>query len=238
MIVRPSGPSQLLITQPDHAALAGRIMREWHAGELQTSPRRPEILLAIDQHDNGWAEVDVDPIVDPTTGRIFDFVSAPAQVRRSVWPRGIERLSATPYAAALVAQHALHIYARFRSDTDWMPFFSEIESARDRHLRAAADATFEELQRDYVFVRLGDLASLVFCTAWQEPQAEAGYSIRLDGTRVVIAPDPFGGRGVPIEVRARELPDRPFSSSADAHRTMSAAPQRVVSGIACGEAAV
>jgi len=52
---------------------------------------------------------------------------------------------------------------------------------------------------------------------------------------VVIAPDPFGGRSVPVEVSAIELPDRPFSSSADAHRALAAAPHRIVAGMVRGE---
>jgi hypothetical protein len=213
-------------------------MRHWIADGLPDSPERPAILLAVDQHDNGWQEVDAAPIVETATGRILDFTRAPADVRRSVWPRGVERLATTPYAAALVAQHALHIYARFRSDGDWKAFFEEMTSARDAHLRAAASSSLERLQRDYAFVRSGDLASLIFCNAWQEPQTEAGYSIQLDGSRVVVAPDPFGGRSVPIEVSGSELPDRPFSSAAEARRAMAAAPRRVLTGMVCGAASV
>lgn len=211
-------------------------MRHWIADGLPGSPERPAILLAVDHHDNGWQEVDAAPIVEAASGRILDFTRAPADVRRSVWPRGVERLASTPYAAALVAQHALYVYARFRSDDDWKTFFEEMTAARDAHLRAATGSSLEQLQRDYAFVRLGDLASLVFCNAWQEPQTEAGYSVRLDGSRVVVAPDPFGGLSVPIEISGCELPDRPFSSAAEAQRAMAAAPRRGLTGTVCGAA--
>src|SRR5215203_3779305 len=58
MIIRPHGSTQLLVTQPDHAALAGRIMERWAADDFPASPRRPEILRAIAEHDNGWLDVD------------------------------------------------------------------------------------------------------------------------------------------------------------------------------------
>ena len=117
MIVRSDGTAQLLITQPDHAALAGRIMECWAADAFAAAPRRTEILLAIAEHDNGWREVDGAPLVDAATGRVLDFIHAPDAVRQGVWPRGVERLAHAPYAAALVAQHALEIYARYRTDT-------------------------------------------------------------------------------------------------------------------------
>lgn len=204
MIIRPSGSSQLLITQPDHAALAARLMQHWSADGLPDSPRRPTILLAIREHDNGWREVDRSPIVDEATGRILDFVNAPEDVRRAVWPRGVGRLAHTPYAAALVAQHALHIYRRYRTAPAWSSFFGEMEAARARHLEATSGATLDELLRDYFFLRIGDLASLTFCNGWTDAQSDdAGYTIRLEGSRLMVTPDPFAGRRVPLEVAAR-----------------------------------
>ena len=234
MIVRPAGSSQLLITQPDHAALAGRIMRHWTAGGLQASPRVAEILLAVDEHDNGWEEVDAAPIVDEATGRILDFVHAPDDVRQGVWPRAVDRLAATPYAAALVAQHALHIYERYRAKPDWERFFAGMESMRDRHLEAVPGAGIDALLRDYVFVRLGDLASLIFCNGWSDALSESGYTLQLKKEQVVVTPDPFGGQNFPFEVPAIELPDRPFSSASEAHRAMAAAPRGAVTGTVCG----
>lgn len=236
MIVRTGTASQLLITQPDHAALAGRIMRQWTAGGLPDSPRRREILHAIDEHDNGWRELDAEPAVDPASGRILDFIHAPADERRGVWPRGVERLSGEPYAAALVAQHAYYVYGRYRTDPAWLAFFAEMESLRDRHLHTAGHS-LDVLLRDYVFVRLGDIASLAFCTAAMEPMTESGYTVRLAGARVVIAPDPFGGSVIPIEVIAAELQVRRFTSTADAQQAIAAAPRTTVTGEVCGEAA-
>src|SRR5581483_8368207 len=59
MIVRRTGGRIQLITQPDHAQLAGRIMARCAA--LADRPRRTSILLAVAEHDNGWAEEDAAP---------------------------------------------------------------------------------------------------------------------------------------------------------------------------------
>jgi hypothetical protein len=237
MILRPAGSSQLLITQPDHAALAGRIMRHWRGGGLQESARRSPILRAIDEHDNGWREVDAAPVLDDHTGRILDFVGLPEPDRRAIWPRGVERLAATPYSAALVAQHAVHVYRRYRGTSSWDPFFVEMEVLRDTHLRAAGLSQVE-LLIDYSFVRLGDLVSLTFCNGWTEPQTddagEVGYTIRLDGARLIVTPDPFEGREIAIEIAGREVPDRPFRSTADAQAAYGSAPEVTVAGVAVG----
>jgi Protein of unknown function (DUF3891) len=204
MIIRPNGSSRLAITQPDHAALAAHIVKSWRANGLSESPRRNEILLAIAEHDNGWREVDDRLLVDPATGAIQDFATASGEIRRGVWPRAVARLSATPYAAALVAHHAAHVYGRFRGDPDWMYFFDEMEAARDRHLHALGIAR-AELLNDYVFLRIGDLASLMFCTG-VTMAGEFGYSARLeDGEQLVITPDPFGGADIPLSIDAREI---------------------------------
>ena len=108
-----------------------------HCVPLATRPRRDAILHAIAEHDNGWAEEDAAPRVNPATGQVFDFVTAPASVRQIVWPRGVARLAGDPWAAALVAQHAITVYDRFRPESEWAPFFAEMEAARDEMLRAS-----------------------------------------------------------------------------------------------------
>src|SRR5687768_1060872 len=116
-----------LITQPDHAHLARRIMER--CVPLAVRPRRDRILRAIGEHDNGWAEEDAAPTVNPASGDVADFVHAPLSVRHRVWPRAVARLANDPWAAALVAQHALTVYERFRMDAAWATFFAGMETA-------------------------------------------------------------------------------------------------------------
>jgi hypothetical protein len=233
MIVRDAVPPALLITQPDHAAVSAAIMRQWVAGGLQQSPRRAEILLAIGQHDNGWAEVDAAPVLDGS-GRILDFVHAPEEMRHDVWRRGVARLEGEPYAAALVAQHALHVYRRMRQQAGWAGFFADLTAARDRHLRTAHE-TVDTLRREYVFLRLGDLASLTFCGVETAGQAnEMGYDIVLREMRLVVTPDPFAGTRVPLEVQGRAIASTTFASAADASAAWEAAPIRTLAGVAQG----
>jgi len=209
VIVRLRGDRIQLITQPDHARLARRVME--HCVPLASRSRRDEILYAIAEHDNGWAEEDAAPSVNLATGQVLDFVSAPISVRQGVWPRGVARLAGDPWAAALVAQHAMTVYDRYHDDSEWKPFFAKMEEARDGMQRARG-LPLDELLIDYVFVRLADLISLTFCTGWSDEQRFAEWTVQRFGARVVVAPDAFGGAEIPVEIQAKEIRSQPFRS--------------------------
>ena len=185
-----------------------------HCVPLAARPRRDAILHAIGEHDNGWAEEDAVPTLNPQTGHVVDFVSAPLSVRHAVWPRGVARLSDDPWTAALVAQHALTVYDRFRSEGEWTSFFAEMEAARDAMLRASR-MPLDDLVDDYAFVRLADLISLTFCTGWTDEHRFADWTIQLSGTRVVVIPDAFGGLKIPIAIKATEIRNQPFQQDAE-----------------------
>jgi hypothetical protein len=230
VIVRTDDGTLQLITQPDHAHLARTIMER--CVPLVAHPRRDVILHAIHEHDNGWAEEDAAPRVNPATGEVVDFVNAPADVRQGVWPRGVSRLAADPWAAALVAQHAIVIYGRFHADMAWAPFFSEMQTMRDAMLRASG-GRLEDLLHDYEFVRLADLTSLAFCTGWTGEQRFGDWTVRLSGTRV-LAPDVFGGAEIPIEITAKELRDTRFHSDVELRDALAVAKTTTLRGVVSG----
>jgi hypothetical protein len=235
MIVQPTASSLLLITQPDHAALAARFMRHWRTNGFPDSAHRESILHAIAQHDNGWEDVDAAPLVD-AEGRILDFISVPSEVKRAIWPRGVERLDTTPHAAALVAQHGLHIYRRYREDPEWTSFFADLTALRDRYAYRSSIG-IDDVVREYFFLRIGDLVSLTFCNGWTGEQIDdsgSGHAIRLDGTQLMISPDPLEGRAVPLAIEAREFPLGPFRSTDAARTAFAQAPRVTLEGVALG----
>jgi hypothetical protein len=234
VIIRRDAHQLLLITQPDHAGVAAAIAAAWQRDGLRQSPSRDAILFATREHDNGWREVDQSPIVDPGSGQLLDFVHAPDQVRQDVWPRGADRINATPYAAALVAHHALSIYDRDRERPGWSQFFAMMEQMRDDAIERAAPASIDDVRRDYFFLRISDLASLAFCAGWIEPQHLAGYQLQLEGSRLRIAPDPFAGIKIPLRVVARRIPARRYESDLDAAAAFRDAPRVDIDGTALG----
>ena len=220
MIIRRLASTLQLITQPEHAALSARIMRHWHADHFPESPHKPSILRAIEEHDAGWAEIDETLFVDDATGQLVDFIGVSDALKRETSWRGIERLIDDPYAAALVAQHRLHVYSRYAAHPEWQTFFAQVTAARDTNLRAAGTNSLEDLLRDYRYVRLGDLASLTFCNNWPRSE-EYGYVLTLQGTSLVVAPDPLDGRTTEMQVEARDIPNQSFASAAEAKRVIA-----------------
>jgi Protein of unknown function (DUF3891) len=200
----------LLITQPDHAQLAGRIMER--CVPLADHRRRDSILRACAEHDDGWIEVDAAPEIDHLTGHVIDFMTAPSLTKQSVWPRAVARLAADPWAAALVAMHAVTVYSRYQDDLAWASFFPDMTGARDALVRESGGA-IAELEADYPFVRLADLISLTFCNRWTEPQGFGGWMVRGAGTQVTVSPDAFGGAQVQFHVAARSVPLRRYAST-------------------------
>lgn len=240
MIVRPNHDGTLLlITQPDHARLAAAIVSAWDEDLLPPGLPRAVLLFAIEQHDNGWREIDTAPRLDAETGRPYDFTTAPADVKQGIWPRGVARLAPdSPLAAALVAEHALRLHAHRRDDPAWQDFFPALEALRTRLLRdcdAETGAARDAFDRGYEMLRLGDLVSLVFCNRWSGPIAAGGYRITMDGSdRLLVSPDPFRAVCLHFEVTARAVPDRAYGSDGDLRSAFEAARVLTLHGSAVG----
>lgn len=201
---------------------------------LSTAARRRDVLTAIEHHDRGWHVPDETPTVDPTTGRIHDFVHAPVEIRQGVWPVSVQHLAAAPWAAALVAHHAISVYDRFRTDAAWQAFFPRMAALRDEHLtRAGGD--MPSLVRDYIYVRLGDLLSLMFCAAATASEQLGPWVIRRHGARLHVAPNPFV-LDVPFAVEAREIPDVPYHDDAALRAAIAVGSTRALEGVVAVDA--
>jgi hypothetical protein len=248
MIIRRVDTDLLLIAQDDHAALAGRIMAAWRAGGLPEHERRARVLEATGRHDLGWQSVDAAPSIDPESGAPYEFVNAPLEIRQGVWSRALAVLAPEdPYVAALVAHHATAVYRRFTTTSGWRAFFPELTRRRD-DLLATAGVSVDTLLKDYTFVGMGDLWSLVFCNGWRELREREGYRAVLHETTprehadacvvhggwLEITPDPFDGAPVPLSVPAWRVPSRRYSSDADLRDTVARAPIVQLTGVAAG----
>jgi hypothetical protein len=240
MIVQRDGDDWLLITQPDHSALAGRLMTAWRADGLPDRPTRARVLRATAEHDIGWISEDAAPRVN-AEGNPSDFITAPLEVRQSAFPRAVDILAADdPYVAALVAQHAITVYRRFAADPAWRAFFGHLEQRRDDLVACALaqagvePAGFSSFLLDYTMVAVGDLFSLIFCNGWREPYLMEGYQAILRDNRLTISPDPFDGAAVAIDVVARRIPARTYASDHDLRDTVAQAAPLRLTGVAIG----
>lgn len=238
MIIRDEGTTLLLITQPDHAQLAADLVASIRTEPALGGAARRTILLATHEHDNGWAEVDAEPTVDPDTGRPHDFMTGPASVKHELWLRGITRVAkVNARAGALVAEHAVTVYGYRRREPEWRPFFESITAMRDDLLQQIGMLTGTArtvFQAAYRCVQLGDAFSLQFCNAWAQPQTALDYRAAMDGDTLLISPDPFAGALIPLRVLGRRIPARRYRDDADLRSTLAEAVPEVVVGQARG----
>lgn len=224
MIVVEAEDSFLLITQPDHAHLSGELLGLWRAGGVPEHPRRPDLVFAAREHDNGWRETDAAPRWDRERNRPYDFLTTPREERIELWQRGTARFAGErPYAALLITHHALQLHRvhRDRQGEGWGDFMDYLKEL-ERGLIEATGVSPEELAADYRLLDLADLISLAACNRWSEPFGRHGLrgSFR-DGT-VFLDPLPLAG-ATTFQVPCRRIPRRAYSGDADLGGELAAA---------------
>ncbi len=230
MIVTPLAGRLLVITQNDHAHLAGELLSLWRTDGLPQHPRRRELLFAAREHDNGWREVDSAPLCRPD-GRPHDFTTVARELRWEIWRRGTVRYAdSEPYAALLIVRHALHLHRAHRDDPAWSDVLTGWRDLA-AELEEAAGVERADVDRDYRWIDLTDLLSLAACNRWRRPLARRGFAAELRtpedgdglaGNTLVLDPFPLAG-ATTFEVGCRLIPDRAFSGDADFGSELAAA---------------
>lgn len=226
MLVTPRGDRRIVITQADHARLAASFLALFRLPDLLANPRRPELLRAVAEHDNGWWESDSAPEVDPATGAPRDFRALDREARWAVWRRGVERFAGeAPYLAALVATHALRLHRDRAGDPAWWEFTAELAARRDELLELAGRSPVE-LAEDDTWLEVADGLSLAACLA--EPSFAGGSgrqarcTPRAEGNELAIAPFPLAG-ATWFSVACRELPAAPAATPGELARRLATA---------------
>lgn len=115
-------PQLLVIRQTDHAFLAGFFAREWGNERFGKPQPSASFTLAVSEHDNGWAEWELQGELDPKTHMPYSFMSIPTATHIALYQKGIERLvKVDHYAGLLASLHAAGLYDRSRAT---LPGFS------------------------------------------------------------------------------------------------------------------
>lgn len=139
----------LLIDQIEHARLAGTLAQHWQLGQILPERVRAEWLQAVLHHDDGWAEWDAQPGVDPRNARPFNFNEMPTAESTAIWRHSIAAAAACgPLAEYAVAGHFRALLLRFDS---WRK----------------ADATARQAGEQ--FLQFADATLATALAAWQSP---------------------------------------------------------------------
>jgi len=152
-----------MITQPDHAEVAGYFAAHWGNEEFArpgyfASSRDPdrlraETVLAIAEHDNGWWEWEATPELSDLDGLPLHLsdVLKNQQEGMNRWRLGIPRFSQDhPYVSLLISFHTYWLYAHsYQADSDPAfihPLFwkgSQLYHLSDKELKNAQEFVSE-----------------------------------------------------------------------------------------------
>jgi hypothetical protein len=166
VIVREEPDAFLLVRQHDHGLASGEFARRF---VRKPRPLEPT-LLAVENHDLAWRELDAEVLWDEGSNRPYSFLNYPKARKMAAQRRGIDEAEELhPYAGCLCSMH----YARFleRSREGDEVAFREAELERQKRLRARmAVEEIASLERNLRFLRLCDGLSLFVCL--NEPGGE------------------------------------------------------------------
>ncbi|MBI4505413.1 MAG: DUF3891 family protein [Chloroflexi bacterium] len=185
MILRRYRGQLLIVLQTDHGRQCAAFVRHWGDGSCDAPAPREPLLLAAAEHDNGWAEWEAAPPLDPATGQPWQFTELPSDQHIALYRRGIARSAAQdPYGGLLVSMHGVGLYndrygtwprpvtrdlsadqqalvAAYVAEQQALQARLRAAAARDaRHAPFASDAA---VWHNYKLLQLWDRLSLQFC---------------------------------------------------------------------------
>jgi hypothetical protein len=109
MIRRKHGSDFLLITQHDHALIAGQLAEVFGNDHFAAPMPRQQALAGVTLHDCGWPLHDDEPTLNPDDLPL-DVFESPREIAFRVWTASIERaIEKEPYAGLLVSLHVLSL---------------------------------------------------------------------------------------------------------------------------------
>ncbi len=195
-----------LITQPEHAALAGDL-----AANLALPEITEEVVRAIALHDEGWGECDRRALAaagQPDASPPRSFFAMPVAEFVAAWSASIERAEAVaPIGGLMVSEHFCwladeHLAAGKDTPEDAARLrqFLEAEHKRRVGLRERERRSPAEVERLLEALQFCDLVSLYLCSGSAEnvefPQRLAGarpVRLRRDREACLFEPTPFRG---------------------------------------------
>ncbi|MBV8207123.1 MAG: DUF3891 family protein [Acidobacteria bacterium] len=199
-------PEYLLVTQPDHAALAGELAAALAA---EWMPRlSPAAIAAIAAHDEGWRPFDTRPSFRPGA-RPASFIEIPSPDFLAAWNASIEHAATlSPLAGAMVSRHFCRLLRGKPEDSAFDRFL-----AGEAERRAALERgiTEPEIEALVDVLQFCDLLSLYLCCGATErthfPQSFAGRTLEVmrSGEGYQVSPWPFRER-LRLEIPARRWP--------------------------------
>lgn len=201
MLVQELDDRVRLIRQQDHAQLSGALAHAWRDPDGGALPYR--LVWATGVHDAAWTGPDRRPILDPGSGRPYDFRRLPLARKLGPYRRGIERVAELdPYAGLQVSRHYGSFLDAESGDAD-VEAFLQGERERRAELRRRLPGRLrgdDLLDRELAYLKLFDTLSLYVCLTGPGvgPETRPGWLVPGDD---VETPE---GRRVELSWRSEE----------------------------------
>jgi hypothetical protein len=236
LIARREEDGWTLVRQMDHAAHCAQLARAWRAGPFGPASVSPSVEYAAGYHDQGWIEVDRWPEIDGE-GRPRNFTQIDEARHTEFYSAAVRAIaSRDPHAAYLVSLHASGLYSRRYGwsglkPVDWTSIGPHGRAllAGERTYRtellasiAPGEIEFESAWRSYMLLETFDYLSLLTCFGFEssgcgpvpthESQWEHLSVTRKGPWEVQLAPFPFPGDELEVEVEAVHIDGSEFSS--------------------------
>lgn len=233
MIVRnQSDGSVVMITQNDHAKLAGLFAAHWGNATFERPHPYASMMRAAQYHDGGWLRYETNPYLDTATGKSPSFQQIPndaAQLAAYQW--NIDMLTEVDsYTGLMVSKHRTGLWqSRYgaikqppagppRKLTNEIEDFITRNETRQHVITAGHDR--HEVAANYNLLQVWDLLSLYICMHDQHQDhviapvpttyaAAVGVPLKLTPTSPsTISVDPFPFDAAPLDVAVvyRKLP--------------------------------
>jgi hypothetical protein len=222
MLIRPEPDGSFLaIGQASHAWLSGQLARAWGNDRFGAVEPWEEVCLGAEQHDVGWIEWDLDPTIDPETGRPHTFMSLQLREKLALWSgAGRKMLSQSRYAALLVSMHGTALYERWPpedpDDKRLVQAFLDEQHALQEKLAEGLDP--DQVRRNQRLIFAWDYISLALCLDWAPTEVKdvptAGEPVTLELTEQgELDPWPFREERVELRAEGRRLEGSRFEDS-------------------------
>lgn len=253
MIRAETATDWILVTHPDHAALAGQIADAWGNADFSAPSPYEAIRYAVYHHDDGWLARDAEPNLTPVgkpeaftrdlvgAYSAFEEIDLPAYLR--VRAHATAAVAAVNRAAAvIVSMHTVNLLTEQADMSSIRPEHRDahadfLTSQRDWQQATAADLGLDgdHLQRGFEFLQCCDNLSLIVCSGYDRARDLRHRHPDCRGTRHTlvstpaganawrISPWPFANDNVELTLPFRRIPKSAVSDLASYRHAFAAA---------------